>query len=125
MTYASTKQQGLGLLTVIILLVLAGGIFFGIQYIPQYMEAGTVDSILDSIEKEHKTSPTTKKIVESAIEKRLTVNNLQDLQKDFQVTEKNGKLIVTVHYERELNLIYEKKKVVFDRHLELPLKSEY
>jgi hypothetical protein len=124
MTIPSTKQQGGGLLTVIILLVLAGGVYFGMQYIPQYMEAGTVDSILESIEKEHKTSPTTKKIVESAIEKRLTVNNLQDLQKDFQVAEKNGKLIVTVHYERELNLIYEKKKVVFDRRLELPLKSE-
>jgi len=124
MTIPSTKQQGGGLLTIIILLVLAGGVYFGMQYIPQYMEAGTVDSILESIEKEHKTSPTTKKIVESAIEKRLTINNLGDLQKDFQVTEKNGKLLVTVHYERELNLIYEKKKVVFDRRLELPLKSE-
>jgi len=125
MTYASTKQQGLGLLTVIILLVLAGGIFFGIQYIPQYMEAGTVDSILESIEKEHKTSPTTKKMVEGAIKKRLMVNDLRDLDKDFQVTEKDGKLIVTVHFERELNLIYKKMPVVFDRRLELPLKSEY
>ena len=125
MTHALKKQQGLGLLTIIILLVLAGGIYFGMQYIPQYMEAGTVDSILESIEKEHDTSPTTKKIVEGAIEKRLLVNNLRDLEKDFHVTEKNGKLIVTVHYERELNLIYEKKKVVFDRRLELPLKTEY
>ena len=124
MTIPSTKQQGGGLLTIIILLVLAGGVYFGMQYIPQYMEAGTVDSILESIEKEHKTSPTAKKIVEGAIEKRLLVNNLRDLEKDFQLTEKNGKLIVTVHYERELNLIYEKKKVVFDRRLELPLKSE-
>jgi hypothetical protein len=125
MTHALKKQQGLGLLTIIILLVLAGGIFFGIQYIPQYMEQGTVNNILDSIEKEHKTSPTTQHIVESAISKRLTVNNLQDLEKDFHVTEKDGKLLVTVHYERELNLIYEKKKVVFDRRLELPLKTEY
>ena len=125
MTYSVVKQQrGMsGIVLIIVLAIIAGAVFFGMQYIPQYMEAGTVDSILASIKKAADTGEATNKgEVESMLAKRLQVNNMLDMQDAFEVTEKDGDVIVSVKFERELNLLYEKRPVKYSKTLVLKMK---
>jgi len=125
MRYPVIKQQrGMSVIALIIVLaIIAGGVFFGIQYIPQYMEAGAVDSILESIEESHETGMATNKgEVESMLAKRLQVNNMLDMRDAFEVTEKDGDLIVSVNFERELNLLYEKRPVEYSKTLVLEMR---
>lgn len=114
-------QRGASAITLIIVLALIGaGTFIGLQYIPQYIEAGTVDSILSNIEQAHEETPVTSiNSLRSMIEKQLDINQMDDLRDSFKVTQDEAIYTVTVDYERELNLIYEKKLVQYNKSLTL------
>ncbi len=118
------KQRGMAVpVLVIVLAIIAGAVFFGMQYIPQYIEAGTFDSILESIEEANETGVAANKgEVESMLAKRLQVNNMLDMKDAFEVTEEDGDVIVSVNYERELNLLYEKRPVKYSKTLVLETK---
>ena len=121
MKTSQRTQHGASAISLIIILAIIGtGVFIGLQYIPQYIEAGTVDSILSSIEKAHEKTPVTSvKNIKDMIDKQLNMNQMEDMRDSFKVTKDEEIYIITVSYERELNLIYEKKLVQYNKSLTL------
>ena len=121
MNTSQRTQRGASAITLIIILAIIGaGTYIGLQYIPQYIECGTVDSILSNIEKAHEKTPVTSvKNLRSMIDKQLNMNSMDDMQDNFTVTQVDGTYIVKVSYERELNLIYEKKPIKYEKSLTL------
>ena len=114
-------QRGASAISLIIILALIGaGTFIGLQYIPQYIEAGNVDSILSNIEQAHEETPVTSvNNIRNMIEKQLDINQMDDLRDNFKVTQDEGIYTITVNYERELNLIYEKQLIQYNKSLTL------
>ena len=114
-------QQGLSGIGVIILLAVIGaGAYLGLQYIPQYIEAGTVDSILSNLEKAQEETPfSSTNAVRDMINKQLTLNQMDDLRDSFKVTQDGETYIVEVSFMRELNLIYKKQPMPYEQTLTL------
>ena len=114
-------QQGISAIGLIIILAIIGaGAYIGLQYIPQYIEAGTVDSILANLEKAQEETPFSSAAdVSKMINKQLTLNAMDDLRDSFKVTEDGQAYIVRVNYERELNLLYEKKPMPYKKTITL------
>ena len=114
-------QRGASAIGIIIILAIIGaGAYIGLQYIPQYIEASTVDSILSNIEQAHEETPVSSaNNIRNMIEKQLDINQMDDLRDSFKVTQDEEIYIVTVSYERELNLIYEKKLMKYEKSITL------
>jgi hypothetical protein len=53
------------------------------------------------------------------IGRQLEINQMDELRDSFTVTQDGDKYIVKVNYERELNLIYEKKPMKYEKSLTL------
>ena len=119
MSTSQRMQRGASaIVAIIILAVIGAGTYIGLQYIPQYIEAGTVDSILDNIEKAHKKSPVSNADeIRKMIGNQLNMNQLDDLRDSFKVTQDGETYIIKVSYERDLNLIYEKKPIKYEKML--------
>jgi hypothetical protein len=119
--YMQKKQKGGSAIGLIVTLAIIGLVaYFAIQYIPQHIEASTVDSILNKIELDHKTNPVTNvNALLRSIDNQLNVNEMNDLKDSFKVTELGGRYTIKVSYERELNLIYEKKQMLYEKTLVL------
>lgn len=115
------RQQGISAIGLIIFLAIIGaGAYIGLQYIPQYIECSTVDSILGNIEKTHKETPVSSvKDIRDRIDKQLDMNQMDDLRDNFTATQDGDIYIVKVSYERELNLIYEIKPMTYEKTLTL------
>ena len=115
------KQKGSSVIGLIITLAILGYVVYvGLQYIPQYIESGTVNSILDNIEANHKASPVRSVYeITEAINRLLNVNEMNDMKDNFHVRQDGGKYIIEVSYERELNLGYEKKLMKYEKTLTL------
>ena len=114
-------QRGASAITLIVILAIIGtGIFIGLQYVKLYIESGTVDSILSSVEKTHEEKPVSSvNNLQSMINKQLDINQMDHLRDNFKVTQDDEIYIVEVNYERELNLIYEKKLMKYEKTLTL------
>jgi len=121
MNTSQRMQRGASAITVIILLAIIGaGVYIGLQYIPQYMEAGTVDSILNSIEKAHEVTPfNSTSDIREMIDRQLDMNQMDDLGNSFDVMQDGDGYVVKVSYKRELDLIYEKRPVKYGKTLTL------
>ena len=120
MTRLREKQQGGGLLTIIVLALLAYAAYVGIQYVPIKIEFSAVDTILESIGNSHKTEPAySVREVRAKIDSQLFVNQKQDLLEAFEVTQYRGKFIVSVKLERDLNLLFESTKLVHENSITL------
>ena len=53
-----TTQRGASAIGLIIILAIIGAVtYIALQYIPQYIESSTVDTILSSIEQTHEATP--------------------------------------------------------------------
>jgi hypothetical protein len=107
------RQAGKSVIVNLLVLALVGyGIFIGIQYVPQYLEEATVKSILDQVADRNVSEPFGNEWeVQTAINNQLNVNQLNKLRDNFKVSGPRGKLVVSVDYERELNLLYTVKKI--------------
>ena len=115
------KQKGASAIGLIVMLAILGyGIFIGLQYIPQFLESGTVDSILGSIEANHKASPVgSVNEIQGAIKRQLDVNQMNDMMDKFYVTQNGGTYTIEVNYERKLNLGYKNKLMKYEKTLTL------
>ena len=111
------RQKGASIIGLIIGLAIIGMIaFLGLQYVPQYIESGTVGSMLDAVARSHKANPfRSVNDVQKAIDKQLTVNQMDDLKKNFVITPNGNSYSITVSYERELDLGYKKKKMKYEK----------
>ena len=112
-----SKQKGASAIILIIVLAIFGyAVYVGLQYIPQRIESGSVDSILDSIAANHKTTPVQNvSEILSAISRQLNVNEMDDMKDNFKVSKNRGTYIIKVSYERELNLGYETKTIQYEK----------
>jgi len=117
MKTSQRTQRGASSVILILLLALLGaGVYIGLQYLPQYIEAGSVDSILDSVEKAYdKSAVNSVKSIQDMIDKQLNMNQMNDLKDNFKVTQDGDGYIIKVSYERELNLVYKKKPVTYEK----------
>jgi len=114
-------QRGASTVGIIIILTIIGaGVYIGLQYIPQYIEASTVDSILNNLGKASKVTPVSSvDALQEMIDKQLDMNQLDDLRDSFKVTQNGDAYVVKVSFERELNLIYEKKPIKYEKSITL------
>jgi Tfp pilus assembly major pilin PilA len=115
-----TQRGASAIVVIIILAIIGAGAYIGLQYIPQYIEAGTVDSILDNIERANNRAPVTStNAIRDMINKQLNMNQLNDLGNSFKITRVDDEFVIEVSYERELNLIYKKEPVKYEKTLTL------
>lgn len=114
------KQKGGALLTIVVLALIGYGIYVAIQYVPLRIESDSVDSILESIETSYQTEPVgSKSEISAKISNLLNVNQMDDLKKNFQVKQNLDRTVIEVKFERELNLIYEKKVLKYQNSITL------
>lgn len=119
MSITPRKQQGASPVVLLIILAIIGiGVFIGMQYIPQKMERGAVDTIMSDIEKNHASTPfSSKQEIESQIANKLNIEGMNDMYNTFSVTEEDDSFVIKAKYDRELNLIYTKKPVPYEKTL--------
>ena len=117
MNYTPEKQQGASLIGTVITLAIIGIIvFFSMQYVPQIMEKGKVDSVLDGIEKDHADSMfTSTSDISQSIANKFNINDMNDMNDNVTVKKVEDSFVINIKFERELNLMYEKKPVMYDR----------
>jgi hypothetical protein len=116
-----SKQKGASaIVTLIILVVLGYAVYVGIQYVPQMIESKSIDPILSNVRDAHKTDR-----IDSVEEARqrvvnlLQINEMNDMTDSFDVKQRDGKVIITFNYDRELNLVYETKPMHYEKSLSL------
>lgn len=114
-------QQGASVIGLIITLIIIGyGSYIAIQYVPQLIESQSVNSILDSIQKDHRATP-----VESEAEikgdwaRLLNVNEMNELKDIIEVSNYRGKYTIKVGYDRELDLLFDKKTIHYEKSMTL------
>jgi len=124
MNLIQKRQQGASSVAIIIVLALIGvGVYIGLQYVPQLIESGTVDSILTDIKKANVSKPAREVTdIQEVIGRALNINQMEDMRKNFNVTENNDEFFVNVAYDRELNLLYTKKQIHYKKSLTLSKK---
>ena len=106
------QRGGSPVLTIIILAILAYGLFIGIQYVPQWTEARSIRSILDSMESSQASDPLrSEQAISAQVIRMLQVNELNHMTESFEVTRTGNGFRVEFVYERELNLGWEKKPI--------------
>lgn len=104
----------------VVLAILAVGIFAAIQYVPQKIEAGTVNTILDQLEQRHASSPfRDDQDVWAVIDRNLSLNEMRDMKSSFRTAWNGRTVTVTVDYERELNLVF--KTIIIPYHEQIVL----
>jgi hypothetical protein len=114
------NQNGSALLTLIVLAAIVYGVFIGIQYVPLKIESDSVDSILESIDTGHRTTPlTSARAVNNRISNLLNINQLDDMKESFDVSQNGASFTIRVNYERDLNLIYQNKVIQYEKSLTL------
>ena len=113
----STRQQGgSGIGLIIFLAIAAYGVFIAIQYVPQYIESASVKTILDNIsDQNNRERMTDEMAVQSAIDRQLYINERSNLKDSFTVTRELGHFVITVRYKRELDLLFEKKRITYEK----------
>ena len=117
MSSSKKIQRGASAIGIIIILAILGvGAYIGFQYIPLLIEAGTVDSVLNNLEQSNEQKHVTSvSQIRDIIDKQLNMNQMEELANDFTVTKDEDTYTVNVYYERELDLIYEKKLIETDK----------
>lgn len=115
------KQHGGSAISLIITLaILAYGVFLGVQYVPQYIESTTVDTVLNSLADTHRKEPFSDAgDVHAALDNQLYVNQMGDMKGNFSVIPSRGSYIVTARYEREINLLYKRKQIQYEKSVTL------
>lgn len=114
-------QKGASKISNILLLAILGfGIYLGIQYVPHYLDVKTLDSVLDSLVNGQVTNPAASaQEVTSRISSQLNINQKDNLRGAFKVREDGRSITVTAIYDWELNLLYEKKPMRYERSISL------
>jgi hypothetical protein len=117
------KQQGASaIVTIIVLAVLAYGVYVGIQYTPQLIEARSIDSILTTMKTDQRTDPvTTEQAAKAKVLSLLNINEMNDMAKNLRVSRGAGTITIKFSYERELNLGFKKRPMHYEKVLELKL----
>ncbi|MCP4046168.1 MAG: DUF4845 domain-containing protein [Gammaproteobacteria bacterium] len=115
------KQKGASAsATIIFLALLAYGVYLGIQYVPQAIESQAIDSIFATVNKDHRMDPIQSvDEAKSKVAKMLQVNEMNDMAKNVKVRQIAGTITIKVMYERELDLGFKTKPMLYEKTLVL------
>jgi hypothetical protein len=115
------RQRGASAVgTVILLAIVAYGVFVGIQYAPLLIESSSVHSILNSIESAHHSDPARNaQAVRALVDNHLNLNQMNHLRDSFNVREFANDFVIEVSYERDLDLFFTKKVITYETSLTL------
>ncbi len=115
------KQKGASaIVTIIVLALLAYGVYLGIQYVPQAIESRAIDSIFSTINKDHRMDPLgSEGAAKNKLVKMLQVNEMNDMARNVKVRQTGGTITIKVKYERELDLGYKVKPMLYEKTLVL------
>ena len=120
MSAYNRQKGGSGIGLIIFLAILAYGVFVGIQYVPQYIEFNAVRAILNDLVEKNKTERLdTMGAVQGAIGNQLYVNQMSALKDSFNITQDRDAFVITVGYERELDLLFETKVMKYEKSVTL------
>jgi len=116
------QQKGASAIAaIIVLLILAYGVYVGIQYAPQFMESKTIDSILKKIDDDNRNDPIDNtQAAESTLVNLLQFNDLEFNSDNYTVEQRDNRITIEFTYDRKLDLIYKvlpmhyEKKLVLD-----------
>lgn len=108
MCITTVKQRGGSIIsTLITLVILAYGVFIGIQYVPQLLESHSIDTILDGMRDTQVTDPViTANDASLKVVRMLQINEMDNMTNNFKVENQDGMLLIIFDYERELNLVF-------------------
>jgi len=120
MSNRNRQHGGSALGTIVTLAIIAYGVFFAVQYVPQYLESTQVDSILETVADAHRKKPMADPDeVRSAIAAQLYINQMDGLKDSFTVKRTGGGYTVNVRYERDLNLLFTTRPRIYEKTLKL------
>ena len=115
------RQKGASFVINIILIAFLGiGAYVGFQYVPVAIESKSIDSILSNLESTQETDRADS--VQAVMEKltrMLQINEINNMNENFTVKRLGEKLIVDFRYDRELDLIYTKHVLHYQKTLSL------
>jgi hypothetical protein len=101
------RQSGASFLVWLILIGLLGfGTVIGFRLIPIYLEAYTVDKVLEEVALESSGKKRNKHQIWSLINRRFDVNSVNDVKKEnFSFTHEKGKTTIAIQYETRTKLV--------------------
>ena len=113
------QQKGASIFINIIMLAILGfAIYVGIQYVPQLLESKAIDSILQTIDNTRNTAPVdSAHAAEARVISLLQINEMNDMTDSYTVKERNGKITIVFSYDRELNLIFKKQPMHYEKRI--------
>jgi hypothetical protein len=119
-TLPSRQQGASAITTIIILAVLGYAVYVGMQYVPQAIESKSVDSVLNTVQTDQKANPAmTESDVKEKVVRLLQINEMNDMIENVSVKRSGGRTTVTVKYDRELNLVYKKHQMHYEKSVTL------
>lgn len=118
-----TRKNQLGgsaLGNILLIALFAYGVYLGIQYVPQLIESKSLDSMLDSIESQNRSQPyASAQQVEQAVKSILNLNQMDEMIKNITIRGGQQGINIEVSYERELDLLFQKKAMNYNKYLDL------
>ena len=111
------QQKGASVIAnMVMLAILVFAVYVAIQYVPQLMESKAIDSILQTINSTRRTAPINSvQAAEARLISLLQVNEMNDMQDSYTVKERNGRITIVFSYDRELNLIFKKQPMHYEK----------
>ncbi len=115
------QQKGASIIgTIIVLAVLGYVAYLGMQYVPQFIEAKSIGSILHTLDADNTMDPASSEDdAKERIIKLLQINEMDDMIPNFSFRDRDGKITVKVKYERKLDLLYTVKPMLYEKSVEL------
>ena len=114
------QRGGSPVLTLIVVAVLGYVVFVGVQYVPHWLEARSVSSILNSVEETYASNRSgSKQDIEAQVIRMLQVNEMHDMTENFSVSGNSGGYTVSFRWDRTLNLGFETRTLNFERTVSL------
>ncbi len=104
----------------LLIALFAYGVYVGLQYVPQVIESKSLDSMLDSIESQNDSHHyDSAQQVAQAVRNILNLNQMDDMIKSITIREGQQGINIEVNYARELDLLFEKKTLNYNKSLDL------
>lgn len=117
------RQKGASIVaTLLLLAVVAYGVYVGINYVPIMIESQGVDSILNKIKSDQQGDPiTTEHQAEAKVIRMLQINEMDDMAKNLKVRYFSGKVEIKFIYDRKLNLGFKVHPMHFEKMIEIDI----
>ena len=110
------QAGGSAVSNIILLIVFGFAVWVGIQYVPQWIEASAVDTILENLQRDNRNNPSNSAgEVWKKIDAQLNTNQMLDMKEHFTVTQNVNTYKVIVSYERDLNLLFTRKPMPYKK----------